>query len=208
MSDLTFENCLQFNLAASNGRFDPDKRERTFVASDETPILRRSWYENYMLIVSHDPKKVDLSRVGEEGSCMFLENHNSYSTDARIGKLIKASVKNSSLEVTVRINSLTAGENYLKEIQDNCEPGKSIQFDPYETELIQEPKYAKGELVSLPVYKLTSWGLMEVSTVSIPALGGIGFSKESKALTDDYRRRSLALFGKHLARRKLSDLLN
>jgi hypothetical protein len=205
-------NTIAFNsLAATGGRFDAEKRERIFVASDETPVLRRSWWDDYMLIVSHDPKAVDLSRVGEEGSCMFLENHNSYSTTSRIGKIISATVANKQLEVTVRINSLAPGNNYLQEVQDKCEPGKSIQFEPYETELISEARYEKGKLVELPVYKLTKWGLLEVSTVSIPAIGGVGFSREQKPLQgaelQAFRKQHLNLFGKHLPKRKLSDLL-
>ena len=142
------------SLASANGRFDEEARERTFIASDETPVLR-GWWDQYMLIISHDPKAVDLSRVGESGSCMFIEDHFTYSGDAEIGKIVSATVKNKSLEVTARINTLQPGQNYLQKVLDRCEPGKSIQFEPWETELVSEARYEKGKRVALPVYKLT-----------------------------------------------------
>jgi hypothetical protein len=195
-------------LGSSTSRFDPDLRERTFIASDETPVMRGGWWTDpYMLIVSHDPKSVDLSRVGEEGSCMFLQDHSSYSSVKRIGKIVQATIKQKALEVTARINTLPPGEDYFREVSDKCEPGKSIQFDPITTELIKEATYEKGRLVEYAVYKLTSWALLEISTVSIPAIGGVGFSKKEVPPQSSQLKKELALFGKHIPRKKLSEIL-
>lgn len=214
----TWTDTLSFNSLAATEGINLDKRERTFVASDETPIQRSSWWDSYVLIVSHDVGAVDLSRVGEQGSCMFLEDHDSHS-ESRIGKIISGGIRDRSLQVTARINTLPPGNKYFQEMQDGCEPGKSIRFDPIETELVSEAEYAKGTCVALAVYRLTKWSLLEISTVTIPAIGGVGFSHEGRIhpkvaggstrgrYSLSVQQRQLSLYGQHLSKKKLRDLL-
>lgn len=160
-------------------------RTVTFTASDETPVDRFDWYnwEVYQMILSHDPKHVNLSRV-KSRTCMFLEDHRSIA-DYELGQIKKAQLKDGKLTLTAKLHPTPKADLYLSKVENDTAPGNSVGINVYELEVVKKAQYEKDPetgretLKSPAVMKATDWELLECSSVSIPANGNASsYSKE------------------------------
>lgn len=150
----------------------------TFSALDGSWIERYDWWAGERYLLQWDLTGADLSRV-TNGVAMFTDGH---CEDRRIGKLTNASVEKGALILTARVGSSEWGVRYLQEIADDVEPGKSIEAIITELETVEEATYdGKGydaELLSPAKVIARKWQLLAVSTVSIPAIGSVGFDDD------------------------------
>jgi hypothetical protein len=168
---------------------DVENRTVKIIASDETPVERFSWerWEPYTLIVSHKPEHVKLDRVNS-GVCLFFDGHpgSFFSNSSRIGKVKQAEIIDKQLILTVKLNRSEKADQYLKDVEDDVEPGNSIGFVVNTLEVIskaeyKEDKFGDKELVKPAVMKAIDWELHEVSAVDIPANPNAGkYTKDEK----------------------------
>lgn len=163
---------------------DQGEKIVSFVACEETPIERWDWLKGrYFLILSHDPDHVRLDRV-ESGACMFLEDHNSYDADKRIGKILSVAIADGKLKAEARLNSLEAGNRFYQEVVDRTEPPKSVGAAVYETEVVEAAVYEEDDdgdrkLIKPATLRAIDWELMEISSVSVPAIGSAATKEAS-----------------------------
>jgi hypothetical protein len=175
---------------------DADIKERTvkIIASDETPLVRYSWerWEPYTLIVSHDPKHVNLTRV-DSGVCMFFDGHPGgfFASSERLGKVKLAEIIDKQLILTVKVNRSDKGDQYLRDVEDDVEPGNSIGFVINKLEIIKKATYEMDDegikrLKTPMVAKAIDWELHEVSAVDIPANPNAGKFNEKLENLEKY----------------------
>ena len=150
----------------------------TFSALDGSWMDRYDCWAGERYLLQWDLSGADLSRV-TNGVAMFTDGH---CDDRRIGKLTAASIQKDALILTARVGSSEWGQRYLQEIADNVEPGKSIEAIITELETVEEATYdGKGydaELLTPAKVIARQWQLLAVSTVSIPAIGSVGFDDD------------------------------
>ncbi|MGL5076112.1 MAG: hypothetical protein ACRDBG_09780 [Waterburya sp.] len=198
---------------ASAGVTDVENRIVQVIASNETPVERFSWerWEEYELILSHEKSAVDLTRVNN-GVCCFFDGHpgSFFSNSKRIGKVIKASLENSQLVCTVKLNRTKEADQYLQDVEDGTEPGNSVGVHIKKMELISKAKYEDSEdqddedeerprrkLKQPARYKATSWQINELSIVDVPAISSAGrkLSAEEQQKFDALPRYSVEVEG-------------
>jgi Hypervirulence associated proteins TUDOR domain len=166
--------CLDYQQLAEAKVSEDGDRTVSFIVSDETPVMRSSWFrDHWYLVLSHDPKHVRLDRV-TSGACMFLESHNGYDGEARIGKIIDAKISGKQLKLTARINTLEAGNRYFQEVQDKCDPPKSVGAAVYEMETVEPALYEEDEdgykkLIRPATLRAIDWELLEASVCNVSA---------------------------------------
>ena len=157
----------------------------TFSALDGSWIERYDWWAGERYLLQWDLSGADLSRV-TNGVAMFTDGH---CDDRRIGKITTASIQKDALILTARVGSSEWGQRYMQEISDDVEPGKSIEAIITELETVEEATYdGKGydaELISPAKVIARQWQLLAVSTVSIPAIGSVGFDDDSEDDSED-----------------------
>jgi hypothetical protein len=204
MSDIAFlpKEFIQFR--AESNTVNIDERTISLVASDETPVDRFSWerWEPYKLILSHDPKHVNLERVASKVA-LFFDGHPGgfFSTSNRLGKITSANVANGRMTVKVKLNQSDAANRYLQDVQDGTEPGNSVGIDVNELQVIQKAKYESDEsgdkiLVSPMVVMATDWTLLELSAVDIPANPNANtLSKEDREKFDKLPKSPVRIIG-------------
>lgn len=170
-----------------------NSRERIveFVACSESPIERYNWFngEKYLLILSHDNDAIGLDRV-KNGVCSFLEGHTGiFSNPSRIGKIIDAKVLNKQLITTHKISTTSAGNEYWKEIESATQPGISIEAKLNRVDVVKKAKYEAEEnddgytrkkLIEPAILKATSWELLCIASVNIPAFSTATKTKKQK----------------------------
>lgn len=149
----------------------------SFIACEEVPVERWDWFKGrYYLILSHKPEHVRLDRV-KSGACMFLEDHDQWSSDKRIGKILDVDISKKQLIATARLNSLDPGQRFYQEVLDKTEPPKSVGVVIHETEVVETALYEEDEdgykkLVRPATLRAIDWELTEISSVSVPAVAG------------------------------------
>ena len=164
----------------------PINRTVVFTASDETPVKRFDWYkwEPYDLILSHDPKHVNLDRV-DSGVCMFLVDH-CPSFDDQLGKITKAEIKDRKMRMTAIVNNEDYGDKYLNRVKLGTAPGNSVGIIINRLEVVKKAKYDINPntdlktLLTPALMKAVDWQPVECSAVGIPANPNAGFGS-SKA---------------------------
>jgi len=180
---------LHVNLDAGNPVIGIDNIVE-LIGCRETPIVRFDWWsgETFYLIMSHDPKHANLSRV-TDGVCMFIEDHEDYSSDSQLGKIFEASVEAGELKLSARVDTDpgSRGEKYLSKVRQNISPGISIGADIYELTVVESAlyeddptnEYRDKKLVRPATLMATSWQLLEVSAVLCPAISNTGVVNNS-----------------------------
>jgi len=157
----------------------------TFSALDGSWMDRYDVWAGERYLLQWDLSGADLSRV-TNGVAMFTDGH---CDDRRIGKITTASIQKDSLILTARVGTSEWGQRYMQEISDDVEPGKSIEAIITELETVEEATYdGKGydaELISPAKVIARQWQLLAVSTVSIPAIGSVGFDDDSDDDSED-----------------------
>lgn len=149
---------------------DPDTREVEFSFSSEAPYER--WWG--VEILGHDRGECDLSWVAS-GRAPFLKDHR---TSEQIGVVSRA-----WLDTTTRMNRCVArfgrtalAEEQMREAQDDIRVNVSVGYEIRELELVKKD----GDT---PTYRVTEWGPLEVSLVSIPADMTVGLGRMLAAET-------------------------
>lgn len=152
-----------------------------FSVLDETWIPRFDWqtWEMYDLQFAIDPAAIDVRRIGsgDDSTVMFTDDHD---RDRRIGKVIGWDIEANKLYLTTRIGTSDWALRYLEEVAANVEPGKSIEVFVHETTIVEKAEF-EGEgwdrkLIKREKRRATRYEIAGLSTVSVPAIGTIGFS--------------------------------
>jgi Caudovirus prohead serine protease len=180
---------LQFRYAAplQSSIVDEQRNVVEFVFASTEPVERygyftdQSIYGRFDEVLSMEAKHVVLDRV-KNSVCMLLDNHRA---DQRVGKVVECTFDGTSGKAKSKIGRSNYGEQYLKDIEDGVEPGKSFGYRVHKYEVVSPAKYELDEdgyrkTIQKAVLKATEWELFEISLASIPADSSVGFT--------DYRK--------------------
>jgi hypothetical protein len=180
---------LQFRYAAplQSSIVDEQRNVVEFVFASTEPVERygyfpdQSIYGRFDEVLSMEAKHVVLDRV-KNSVCMLLDNHRA---DQRVGKVVECAFDGTSGKAKSKVGRSNYGEQYLKDIEDGVEPGKSFGYRVRKYEVVSPAKYELDEdgyrkTIQKAVLKATEWELFEISLASIPADSSVGFT--------DYRK--------------------
>jgi len=142
-----------FNGASYNAE------NRTVEAVFSSGAEVRRWFGSEILEISADA--VDLARVGS-GLCPFLNAHNQYDIDAVIGRVLDARIEGDQLVGTIVFAETESGRLAEGMVQRGELVGISIGYSVREWTLTEQ-----GDAGD--TWTATSWELLEVSLVPVPA---------------------------------------
>jgi HK97 family phage major capsid protein len=134
-------------------------------------------------VLCHDPKCVDLSRA-KSGTVPFLLDHNQ---EKFIGKVKDVSLVGGRALATIQMGSSDLAREVLQEITSGTRTEVSIGYTVGEMELLRDREEE--------TYLVTSWTLLEVSSVTVPADTSVGFgrshnNKTAKTVIKDNKMKS------------------
>ena len=116
------------------------------------------------------PDSVDLSRVTSAGRVPMLADHD----DTKIiGTVADASVIDNLLYIEPRWSDSELATRIVADIESGIRKGVSIRFRPTKMTLLE-----RGDEDTEPLFEVTNWALLEVSSVAIPALPDVHLSIE------------------------------
>ena len=143
--------------------------------SSETPYTRSSWFdEPWVEILGHKSSEVDLSRLNS--GAPVLANHDrgataSTSPMASIGVVDKAWIEDGVGRAEIRLSRRPEIAGLLQDIADGIVRNVSVGYQINERTLLRSHSDAPDE------YRVTSWTLMEISLVDLPADATIGIGR-------------------------------
>lgn len=150
---------------------DEEKRLVRFTGSSEHPVERHDWCkgENYLEILSHDPKDVDLSRMSDGGP--VLDTH--YGDQIAIVESI--SIKDGKTDILTRFSKVTPRATIIfQDIVDEIR--KSVSVGYRKTGIVSSKK-EDGKLRE----SRFAWQPFEVSFVPVPADPTVGVGRDQEA---------------------------
>lgn len=144
---------VTFNGASYNAE------SRTAEAVFATGTEVRRWFGSEILQISADA--IDLTRVAS-GLCPFLNAHNQYDIDAVLGRVVDARIEGEQLVGTVAFADTDAGRLAEGMVQRGELVGISIGYSVRTWTLTEQDD-------TRDTWTATSWELLEVSLVPVPA---------------------------------------
>lgn len=166
---------------------DAEKNVVEFVFASPEPVERYGYFPDSQIygrfdeVLSMDKAHVVLDRV-KNSVCMLLDNHRA---DQRVGKIVECTFDGESGKAKAKVGRSTFGQQYLNDIEDGTEPGKSFGYRVYKYEVVSSAKYEFDEdgyrkTIQKAVLKGVEWELFEVSLASVPADSSVGFTEYRK----------------------------
>jgi len=140
----TLDNSVTSNL---------DDRTLTFTFSSEAPCVRTFGIE----VLDHCPTSVNLDRANS-GSPLLLE----HDPLQQIGIIEAAYIQDGKGVAKVRFSKSTKADEIYQDCLDNIRRNISVGYYVHEM-------YEDGAEGDNPIYRVTSWEVLEISVVSIPA---------------------------------------
>jgi HK97 family phage major capsid protein len=143
--------------------------------SSEYPVERYDWWEDerYEEVLAHTKDAVDLSRATD--GLPFLDSHNAYSGDARMGRVLNVRLaKDGKLRGDVKFSRRQVAQDLRQDFLDGiaCEISVGYRIDPNNITRSREPD---GPVVK----RINRWMPYEVSSVSVPADPTVGAGRSA-----------------------------
>jgi HK97 family phage major capsid protein len=134
-------------------------------SSDDTIVPR--WWGGERL--SHDKGAMNLDRVNE-GAAPFLVNHD---PDKLVGRVLPNSVtvKDGVARAKVQMGRSELAKEIRQDMEDGIRPNVSVSY------VINEMVLAEQRTGEEPIYDVTKWETLEISTVSVPADPTVGLGR-------------------------------
>lgn len=115
----------------------------------------------YVERLSSDASAWDLSRVSAPAGVPFLNGHNAYDLDAKLGVVTAAQVRRDGLHVTLKLSETDAANRLVRDIEAGIGSAISIGYSV--------AKWLLDESDDTPIRTATVITLLEVSAVSVAA---------------------------------------
>lgn len=147
-----------------------DKEARTISMAFSSEVLVNRGY--YWEMLSHDPGACDLSRLADSGP--FLLDHEDQDACCHIGVVTACEISGDRRgRAVVRISKRDDADEVFQDIIDGIRPHVSVRYE------IQDAREI-GTQDGLPVYCVTKWTPLELSSVSVPADHSVGVGRSHK----------------------------
>lgn len=137
--------------------WNADARTITVKASAFADVRRYGYIER----LSSDPAAWDLSRVQSAAGVPFLDTHNGYSLDAKLGKVLSAEVKRDGLYAVVQLSDSEPANRLARDLEGGIGSAVSIGY--------AVDKWQLDETDDVPVRIATRIRLLELSAVAVAA---------------------------------------
>lgn len=159
---------------------DESARRVRLSFSSETPVLRRSWFDDpWIEVLGHDPGEIDMSRL-DSGAVPLLWGHDAYDRDAHIGIVEKAWTENQKGYADVRLSSRAELDAMWADVRDGIVRNVSVGYQINERTLVRTNDTGPDE------YRVTRWTPVEISLVSVPADPDVGVGRSAEAGAERY----------------------
>lgn len=151
-------------LAPSDGAPAADTwpRDIEIVAATATPVRRFDWDGAYDEVLTISPEAVDLSRLEATG-VPLLDSHNQWALASNLGAVTSARFEDGALICTARFADSPWPRDIAARIADRTLRAASIGYQVLAAEA-DDPGPDGVRTV-----RITSWTLLELSLVSVPA---------------------------------------
>ncbi|ADK99394.1 prohead protease/major capsid protein fusion protein [Brevundimonas subvibrioides] len=153
--------------------YDAENHTVELIAATGFPVRRYDWEAGtyYLEQLDISEAAIDGSRI-DQGVCPMLNAHSSWAIGDQLGRIESWRVENGQLITVARFGVSDAAVAAEAEVAAGTWRGVSVGYrrDEMLKEVRQDGK--------LPTYKVTRWGLMEVSLVPIPADPASGVRSE------------------------------
>lgn len=152
----------------ANFQIDVERRTVTMPFSSSHPVQRFSYefWDYYDEVLGHDPGESNLDRMNAGGAYLWAHD----TTDQR-GVVESAWVDGERAYCTARFSKNLKGEELWADVQDGICRNVSFAYYVNESILVKV-------VDDYPTYRATSWEVLEVSSVSIPADPTVGVGRE------------------------------
>ena len=172
----TEDKAFYRSITLDRAALDEEKRELTVSFSSETEEVIRFFGEEIAVeILSHEPNAVDLSRLKKVGSHLF--NHN---PDRIIGPLKNPQNIDGIGRAILGYDETEEGQLRLTQSKSGSLKGVSVRYDPIKMKRLEPgeiyklaTKEVKGRK-DIPVYIVTRWQPIEISSTPVPADASVG----------------------------------
>jgi len=164
-------------------RVDMEKRTATVRFYTGEPVQRMDWWtgESYLLSFSTEPGDVDLTRLKTK-ALKFLDSHRTMSLRDVLGTV--EDVRLDSKEADIRFSERPDVTPILLDIKNGVISSVSMGAMVHQVKDIT-PKPKDKESVPMKHLHVTSWEMMEISGVPVPADPGAGFLSMQLAMQAD-----------------------
>jgi HK97 family phage prohead protease len=133
-------------------------------------------YRRYGFIerLSRDPADWDLSRVSSPAGVPFLSAHDSFSSDARLGRVMSVSIGKNDIRAVVKLNDSEDANALVREIEGGTPPGISFGYNVGRWMLVEDSDDGPEVRVAREIT------VLEVSAVSVAADAGAHIREEAR----------------------------
>ncbi len=149
----------QIRTAINETSINDESRTVDLVWTTGAKGLRSGWDGQYYEELSLDPSAVDMSRL--QSGAPLLDAHESFSTDAVIGVVERASVDGTQGTATVRFAKDARSEAIFQKVKDKILRNVSVGYS------VQEYTNVSDKEDKVPTYRATRWQPAELSIVPI-----------------------------------------
>ena len=153
----TADEILVRRAPAGRTSWDPETRTLELVVSTFADYRRYCFVER----LSRAAADWDLSRVSAPGGVPFLDGHNTWSSEARLGRVQSISIGKDGVRAVVKLNTSPGADALIREIEGGTPPGISFGYSVGRWQLADDD--AKEIRIAKEIC------IFEVSAVSVAA---------------------------------------
>lgn len=164
-------------IAVDSATIDAEKRTMSVAFSSEFPVDRGYYYE----VLSHEPGAVLDDYVDADGEIPFIVQHTPSLMAGQVGTL---GYKGAVGRGTVRFATSDFAQGIYQEHVDKVRKMISFGYRVFDAEEITKddvPEKFRDQIKGepMPIYRITRWAPMEVSSVAVPADLSVGVGREA-----------------------------
>ena len=150
-----------------------DKEARTISLAFSSEVMcNRGWYWEQL---DHSAGACDLTRLADSGP--FLLDHEDRDAEAHIGVVTSCEISGDRRgRAQVRISKRAEADAVFQDIIDGIRPHVSVRYEIHDAREI-------GTQDGLPIYLVTKWTPLELSSVSVPADHSVGVGRSHQTNT-------------------------
>jgi hypothetical protein len=164
------DDILVRRAPATKSSWNPKSRTLEVVVSTFADYRRYGFIER----LSRDPADWDLSRVSSPAGVPFLDSHNSFSSDARLGRVMSVSIGKNDIRADVKLNDSEDANALVREIEGGTPPGISFGYNVGRWMLVEDSDDGSEVRVAREIT------VLEVSAVSVAADAGAHIREEAR----------------------------
>lgn len=151
---------------------DEEKRIVEISFSSPEPVRRMDFFDDWIEVLGHEEDEADFSRLN--GSAPLLYNH-MRSREDRIGGVQSGEIVDGRGVARVQFSARDSVDDVWQDVLAGILRTVSVGYIIHKRELVRDDE--DGEP---PTYRVTSWEVLEISFVDIPADPTVGVGRQSE----------------------------